>query len=79
MPDNSILTASRVAGVKGRGVAHFTFCNSFRNSCVSLTLVMLIWKKLFSAHATVTIVRATTFDEKPVRESSLQADVTRTT
>ena len=35
--------------------------------------------KLFPAHATGAIVRATTFDQKPVCESSLQVGVTRTT
>jgi hypothetical protein len=40
----------------------FTFCNSFRNSCVSFTFAKLFWEKLFSAHATVAIEVATTFD-----------------
>jgi hypothetical protein len=35
---------------------------------------MLFWVKLLSAHATVAIVRATTFDEKPVRASSVQPE-----
>jgi hypothetical protein len=35
---------------------------------------MMFWEKLFSAHATVSIERATTFNQKPVRESSLQAE-----
>jgi hypothetical protein len=34
---------------------------------------------MLSAPATLPTERATTFDEKPVRESSLQAGITRTT